>query len=64
VRSLQIGQMKLRLAKLRRLEFGRKSERLERQIEQLGTRLQDLLAEESEHLDNAAVSGLPAAQQS
>jgi transposase len=45
VRSLEIEQLKLQLAKLRRMQFGRKSEKLDRQIEQLETRLEDLLAE-------------------
>jgi len=46
VRSLEIEQLKLQLAKLKRLQFGRKSEKLDRQIEQLETRLEDLVAEE------------------
>jgi transposase len=56
VRSLEIEQLKLQLAKLRRMQFGRKSEKLDRQIEQLETRLEDLLAEEGEHPVDAAVS--------
>ena len=56
VRSLEIEQLKLQLAKLRRMQFGRKSEKLDRQIEQLETRLEDLLAEDSEHPVDAAVS--------
>ena len=46
VRSLEIEQLKLQLAKLKRMQFGRKSEKLDRQIEQLETRLEDLVAEE------------------
>ena len=56
VRSLEIEQLKLQLAKLRRMQFGRKSEKLDRQIEQLETRLEDLLAEDGEHPVDAAVS--------
>jgi chromosome segregation ATPase len=57
VRSLEIEQLKLQLAKLRRMQFGRKSEKLDRQIEQLETRLEDLLAEEGESQDREAISG-------
>ena len=46
VRSLEIEQLKLQIAKLKRMQFGRKSEKLDRQIEQLETRLEDLVAEE------------------
>jgi len=46
VRTLEIEQLHLQLAKLKRMQFGRKSEKLDRQIEQLETRLEDLLAEE------------------
>jgi transposase len=46
VRTLEIEQLKLQLAKLRRMQFGRKSEKLDRQIEQLEIRLEDLVAEE------------------
>jgi len=56
VRSLEIEQLKLQLAKLRRMQFGRKSEKLDRQIEQLETRLEDLLAEEGDHRVDSAVS--------
>jgi transposase len=63
VRSLEIEQLKLQLAKLRRMQFGRKSEKLDRQIEQLETRLEDLLAEEGESQDSEAISAAPAARQ-
>src|SRR5690242_18659820 len=63
VRSLEIEQLKLQLAKLRRMQFGRKSEKLDRQIEQLETRLEDLLAEEGESPDREAASEIPAAKQ-
>lgn len=46
VRSLEIEQLKLQLSKLRRMQFGRKSEKLDRKIEQLETRLEDLIAED------------------
>ncbi len=34
-RKLEIEHLKLTIAKLRRMQFGRKSEKLDRQIEQL-----------------------------
>src|SRR5580658_7146854 len=40
--SLQIEQLKLQLAKLRRLQFGRSSEQLDAQIAQLELTLEDL----------------------
>lgn len=63
VRSLEIEQLKLQLAKLRRMQFGRKSEKLDQQIEQLETRLEDLLAEEGESQDRETISAVPSARQ-
>ena len=48
VRSLEIEQLKLQLAKLKRMQFGRKSEKLDHQIEQLELQLEDLQADEGE----------------
>ncbi|VWC17152.1 putative transposase [Burkholderia lata] len=45
-RTLEIEHLKLTIAKLRRMQFGRKSEKLDRQIEQLELRLEDLQADE------------------
>jgi transposase len=45
------------------MQFGRKSEKLDRQIEQLETRLEDLLAEEGESPNRDAVSEIPATKQ-
>jgi hypothetical protein len=50
--------LKLLIAKLRRLQFGRKSEKLERQIEQLELRLDELQASQAK---NAASSQKSAA---
>ncbi|MCB1881341.1 MAG: IS66 family transposase [Gammaproteobacteria bacterium] len=47
-RDLEIEQLKLQLAKLRRMQFGRSSERLTQQIQQLELRLQELEAPEAE----------------
>jgi len=46
VRTLEIEQLKLQIAKLKRMQFGRKSEKIDRKIEQLETRLEDLIAED------------------
>jgi len=48
-RDAEIEQLKLLLAKLRRMQFGRKSEKLERQIEQLELRLDELEASRAEN---------------
>lgn len=45
-RTLEVEQLKLMIAKLQRMQFGRKSEKIDRQIEKLECRLEDLLAEE------------------
>ncbi|EEF26454.1 conserved hypothetical protein [Ricinus communis] len=45
-RESEIEHLKLMLAKLRRMQFGRKSEKLAHQIEQLELRLEDLEADE------------------
>ena len=44
-RDSEIEQLKLLIAKLRRMQFGRSSEKLDRQIEQLELRLEALQAE-------------------
>ena len=46
VRTLEIEQLKLQIAKLKRMQFGRKCEKIDRKIEQLETRLEDLVAED------------------
>ena len=45
----EIEQLKLLIAKLRRMQFGCKSEKLERQIEQLELRLDELETKRAEH---------------
>src|ERR1039458_10281950 len=49
-RETEIEHLKLLILKLRRMLFGRKSERFDKQIEQLELRLEDL---ESSQTDNA-----------
>ncbi|MDY7548205.1 IS66 family transposase [Glaciimonas sp. CA11.2] len=46
-RGIEIEHLKLLIAKLKRMQFGRKSEKLDHQIEQLELRLEDLQADES-----------------
>src|SRR6202049_4296131 len=48
-RDTEIEHLKLLIAKLRRMQFGRKSEKLDRQIEQLELRLDELQATEAEN---------------
>ena len=57
-RDNEIEHLKLLIAKLRRMQFGRKSEKLDRQIEQLELRLDELQATRAE---NTAGSHAPAA---
>nr|WP_205417475.1 IS66 family transposase [Trinickia diaoshuihuensis] len=45
-RAAEVEHLKLLITKLRRMQFGRKSEKLDRQIEQLELRLEDLQADE------------------
>ena len=47
-RDHEIEHLKLLIAKLRRMQFGRKSEKIERQIEQLELQLEDLEANRAE----------------
>lgn len=47
-RGVEIEHLKLQIAKLRRMQFGRKSEKLDHQIEQLELQLEDLHADEGE----------------
>ncbi|RSZ55073.1 IS66 family transposase [Massilia atriviolacea] len=47
-RAAEIEHLKLTIAKLRRMQFGRKSEKLDHQIEQLELQLEDLQADDAE----------------
>src|SRR6202163_4450612 len=49
-RDTEIEHLKLLIAKLRRMQFGRKSEKLDRQIEQLELRLDELEASRAEKI--------------
>ena len=46
-RDTEIENLKLLVLKLKRMQFGRKSEKLDKQIEQLELRLEDLEANQS-----------------
>jgi transposase len=51
-KALEIEKLKVQIARLRRMQFGRSSERLDRQIEQLELRLEELetgVAEDAAH---------------
>src|SRR5689334_10862652 len=59
LRTLEIEKLKFQIAKLRRMQFGRSSERLTRQIEQLELRLEELEAGEAEEITKAATADRP-----
>ena len=46
-RTVEIEHLKLQIARLRRMQFGRKSEKLDGQIEQLEFKLEELQAEDA-----------------
>src|SRR2546421_7653770 len=59
LRTLEIEKLKFQIAKLRRMQFGRSSERLTRQIEQLELRLGGLEAGGAEKISKAAAQDPP-----
>jgi transposase len=59
LRTLEIEKLKFQIAKLRRMQFGRSSERLGRRIEQLELRLEELEAGEAEAISKAVAEGRP-----
>src|SRR5580693_4788358 len=64
-RDSEIEQLKLLIAKLRRMQFGRSSEKLDRQIEQLELQLEALQVNDAEKiaaLPEAIKSAEPAAR--
>src|SRR3974390_903644 len=52
----EIEHLKLLIAKLRRLQFGRKSEKLERQIEQLELKLEELESAKAQQISDSAIA--------
>src|SRR6202044_3160828 len=59
-KALEIEKLKLQIAKLRRMQFGRSSERITRQIEQLELRLEELQARRAEGGAKADAEAVPA----
>src|SRR6185369_11414493 len=62
LRTLEIEKLKFQIAKLRRMQFGRSSERIARQIEQLELQLEELETGEAEDAVRAEVDNRPVAQ--
>lgn len=54
LRTLEIEKLKLQIAKLRRMQFGRSSERITRQIEQLELQLEELETDEAVGVEETA----------
>ena len=61
VRTLEIEKLKFQIAKLRRMQFGRSSERISRQIEQLELQLEELETGEAQDISQAEAEGRQAA---
>jgi len=59
-RDREIEHLKLLLAKLHRMQFGRKSEKLQRQIDQLELRLEELESSRSQNESRREASSVPA----
>lgn len=57
--ALEIEQLKLLIAKLKRMQFGQKSEKLDRQIEQMEFKLEDLQGDEGEAALESETAGKP-----
>src|SRR5580658_1166820 len=63
-RDVLIEQLKLQLARLKRMKFGRSSEQLDAQVAQLEFGLEELEASAAAHLPNKPLSPEPASQPS
>lgn len=63
-RALEIEHLKLWIAKLQRMQFGRKSEKIDRQIEQLELRLEDLQADDGAANVDAPIRSRPEGRKS
>jgi len=59
IKTLEIEKLKFQIAKLRRMQFGRSSERISRQIEQLELRLEELEAGEAQDAAAAEAANPP-----
>ena len=60
LRTLEIEKLKFQIAKLRRMQFGRSSERISRQIEQLELQLEELETGEADEIAEAEAVNCPA----
>src|ERR1700759_466802 len=60
LRTLEIEKLKFQIAKLRRMQFGRSSEKVTRRIEQLELQLEELEAAEAEEITKAEAEDRPA----
>src|ERR1700758_725953 len=60
LRTLEVEKLKFQIAKLRRMQFGRSSERITRQIEQLELQLEELETGEAEDIAKADAEDRPA----
>src|SRR3984885_4932755 len=61
-KALEIEKLKFQIAKLRRMQFGRSSERISRQIEQLEFQLEELETGEAQDIAQAEAEDRPARQ--
>src|SRR5277367_1522674 len=59
LRTLEIEKLKFQIAKLRRMQFGKSSERIARQIEQLELQLEELETGEAEDISKAEAEDRP-----
>src|SRR5215472_5277805 len=59
LRTLEIEKLKFQIAKLRRMQFGRSSERVTQRIEQLELRLEELVTSDAEEISKAAAEDRP-----
>jgi hypothetical protein len=59
LRTPEIEKLKFQIAKLRRMQFGRSSERITRQIEQLELQLEELETGEAKDIARAAAEDWP-----
>jgi transposase len=60
LRALEIEKLKYQIAKLRRMQFGRSSEKVTRQIQQLELQLEELETSEAEEVTKTDVENRPA----
>src|SRR6516164_10471454 len=60
LRTLEIEKLKFQIARLRRMQFGRSSERITRQIEQLALQLEELETGEADDIARSAAADPPA----